>query len=139
MKRNIFTLLMVFVLALGTAALMAQTTNPQVPPSQQVDQSGQPEQGTGVDVDVDAGANAKNGVLNVDVDRNTDSDTAAEPGDTAATGTHTTATGSTYDNNAGSNTAGDNDSLPDTASDMPLLGLLGLLSLAGACVLRYNR
>ena len=136
MKRNVFTLLMVFVLALGTTALFAQTTTPPVPPSQQVDQSGQPEQGTGVDVDVDTGANARNGVVGVAVDRNTDSDTAAEPGDVPAT---TTTTGGTYDNDTDSTTAGDNDSLPDTASDMPLLGLLGLLSLAGACVLRFNR
>jgi hypothetical protein len=44
MKRQIFTLLMALVLT--TAALVAQSTptpNPQVPPSQQVDQSGQPE------------------------------------------------------------------------------------------------
>ena len=122
MKRNIFTLLMVFVLALGTTALMAQTTGtPQTPPSQQVDQSGQPETGPGPDVDVDTGANAE-GAVDVDVNRTTDPDTAAD-GDTD------TATG-TYDSDQ---------SLPDTASDMPLLGLLGLLSLAGACVLRFNR
>ena len=55
MKRQIFTLLMVLVLATG-AVLMAQSnSNSQLPPSQQVDQSGKPETGSGPDVDVDVG------------------------------------------------------------------------------------
>jgi len=150
MKRQIFTLLMVLALATGTA-LMAQTPQPdpnntQLPPSQQVDQSGQPEQTGRPDVDVDVGKNANNGVANVDIKRHGDSDTKAQ-GNTGTTGstynqtttttttTGTTSTGSTYD----TNTAGDRSGLPNTASDMPLLGLLGALSLAGALALRANR
>jgi hypothetical protein len=147
MKRQILTLLTVLVLALGTA-LMAQTntTNSQLPPSQQVDQSGKPEQTGRPDVDVDVGKNANNGVMNVDVKRHGDSDTKAQ-GDTHTTGTTynqttgttstSTTTGSTYNN--GTSSAGDRSGLPHTASDMPLLGLLGALSLAGALALRANR
>jgi hypothetical protein len=159
MNRQVFTLLTVLVLALGTA-LMAQapptdTTNTQLPPSQQVDQSGQPEQTGRPDVDVDVGKNANNGVANVDVKRHGDSDTKAQ-GNTGTTGTTGTtgstynqtttttgttstgtSTGSTYGNDT--NTAGDRSGLPNTASDMPLLGLLGALSLAGALALRANR
>lgn len=171
MKKHI---LILAILALAmTTGLMAQSTTSTstLPPSQQVDQTGQPETGRGVDVDVDAGSNAKNGVLNVDVDRNTDSDTAAESGDRAATqndlnnnqnpvATGTTATGDavrrttgTMDNttttdtttttggtyNSDTNMAGDQDNLPATGSEMPLLGLLGLIALAGAFVVRAAR
>lgn len=137
MKRQIFTLLMVLALATGTA-LMAQApqtdpTNPQLPPSQQVDQTGQPEQTGHPDVDVDVGKNANNGVLDVDVKRHGDADTKAQDD----TGTTTTSTGSTYSNDT--NTADDRSGLPNTASDMPLLGLIGALSLAGALALRANR
>ena len=165
MKRQIFTLLMALVLT--TAALVAQSTptpNPQVPPSQQVDQSGLPEQTGQPDVDVDAGKNADNGVLDVDVKRNGDSDTKAgnnpngnavdttgtmgttgttngQYNGTTSTGTTTTTTDTdtttgSYDNNAG---VSDNRSLPGTASDMPLFGLLGALALAGALGLRQIR
>ena len=168
MKKNI---LMMAILALAmTAGLMAQSTTSTststLPPSQQVDQSGKPETGSGPDVDVDAGSNAKNGVLNVDVDRNTDSDTAAESGDrpanrndlnnnqnpvttgTTATGNAVrdaadmdndtdTTTGGTY--NTDNNAAADQDSLPSTGSEMPLIGLLGLIALAGAFVVRSTR
>ncbi|MFL6234654.1 MAG: hypothetical protein ACJ76N_16090 [Thermoanaerobaculia bacterium] len=162
MKRQIFTLLMVLVLATG-AVLMAQSnTNTQVPPSQQVDQSGQPEQPGHPDVDVDTGKNANNGVLNVDVKRHGDSDTKAgnNPNgnkvDTTATGTAgqyngttgstttttttgTTTTGSSYDNSANTGVSGSSSNLPRTASDMPLVGLIGALALAGALALRSSR
>lgn len=149
MKRQVFTLLMVLVLAMGMGAvLMAQTdtTNSQLPPSQQVDQSGKPEQTGRPDVDVDVGKNANNGVMNVDVKRNGDADTKAQ-GNTGTTSTTTTGTynGSTtssttgsMDNTTGTNAAGDR-GLPNTASDLPLLGLVGALSLAGALALRANR
>lgn len=77
MKKQLFALVMALTLvAFGVA--YAQTTNPSaLPPSQQVDQSGHPETGSGPDVDVDTGSNAENGVLDVDVDRTTDPDTAA--------------------------------------------------------------
>ena len=119
MKRyHIFTLLMVLVLAMGTT-LMAQTP---APTDQKVDQSGQPETGPGPDVDVDTGANAEDGVADVDVNSRTDADTAAQGNDDAM-GTTDTATGN----------------LPDTGSELPLVGMLGLLSLAGAVALRANR
>lgn len=125
MKRQIVTFLMVLALATGTA-LWAQT--PQAtPPSQQLDQSGQPETGMGPDVDVDAGANAEDGVMDVEVNRNTDSDTAAQGNDPAVeTGTY-------------AGVDADNDNLPETAGNGPLFALLGLLSLAGAFVLRTIR
>lgn len=141
MKRQIFMIAMALALVMGTA-LIAQSTsgNTQLPPSQQVDQSGTPETGTGPDVDVDAGRNAEDGVMDVDVKRNTDPDTAAQGNDPnrlnqdrTTTGTTGTYTGTTADTDM------DNDNLPATASDTPLLGLLGLLSLAGALVVRTVR
>ena len=164
MKRQIFTLLMVFVLARATA-LVAQTTgtsNSQLPPSQQVDETNKPETGPGPDVDVDLGRNAEDGVVDVDVNRQTDSDTAAQGNDSQATGTTGTTgtmgtTGSTNLNNQNNtNTgttdtttgaygdtdtgmAGDSDSLPGTASKTPLFGLIGLLSLGLAFTLRTIR
>lgn len=170
MKKQIFTLLMVFVLAMATA-LVAQTTaqttgtsNSQLPPSQQVDETNKPETGPGPDVDVDLGRNADNGVADVDVDRQTDSDTAAQGdpqtrgtmgtrGTTGSTGTtgqnsldnsnsgtmdNTGTTSGAYgDTNTGM--AGDSDNLPSTASETPLLGLIGLLALGLAFTLRAIR
>jgi LPXTG-motif cell wall-anchored protein len=132
MKRQIVTFLMVLALAMGTA-LWAQTTGtPQAaPPSQQVDQSGQPETGTGPDVDVDVGRNAEDGVVDVDVTRTTDPDTAAQ-GNDPNPGTTT----GTYSNTG---VDADNDNLPETASNGPLFALLGLLSLAGAFAVRMTR
>jgi hypothetical protein len=156
MKRQIFTLLMVLVLATGTVLMAQSNANTQLPPSQQVDQSGQPEQPGHPDVDVDTGKNANNGVLNVDVKRHGDSDTKAgnNPngnkmdtttgstgqynGTTGSTTTTTTTTGSTVDTS--SNVSGSTSShLPRTASDTPLLGLIGALALAGALALRSSR
>ena len=138
MKRQIFTLLIALLLATGTV-LMAQTANPQVPPSQQVDQTGKPETGPGPDVDVDVGKNAEDGVVDVDVNRHTDSDTAAQGNDPNPT-VGTTGTTGTYGNtNTNTGTNADNDNLPDTASGMPLLGLIGLLSLAGAVTIKATR
>jgi hypothetical protein len=143
MKRQIVTFLMVLALATGTA-LWAQSTGTtqSPPPSQQVDQSGQPETGTGPDVDVDVGRNAEDGLVDVEVKRNADSDTAAQgndpnprvdldnDNDQDTTGTYgSTATG--VDN--------DNDNLPETAGNGPLFALLGLMSLAGAFLLRTIR
>lgn len=161
MKRQIFTLLMALVLTTG-AVLMAQsnTTQP-LPPDQQVDQSGQPETGTGPDVDVDVGRNAEDGLVDVDVDADADSDTAAQgndpnprtgtTGQTGTTGTMGT-TGQTNQTGQGTTTTGvdtdmsgtndndtDTDNLPDTAGKMPLLALIGLLSLAGAVIIRVVR
>ncbi|HKH48168.1 MAG TPA: hypothetical protein VKM72_26210 [Thermoanaerobaculia bacterium] len=77
MKKQLFTLAMVLMLVAFGVAYAQTTGQSTLPPSQQVDQSGQPETGPGPDVDVDTGKNAENGVLDVDVDRTTDSDTAA--------------------------------------------------------------
>lgn len=74
------------------------------------------ETGTGVDVDVDTGANAS-GAMDVDVSSTTDADTDASGIDE---------TGS-LDNE---------DSLPATGSELPLLGLIGLLALAAAFAVR---
>ena len=148
MKRQILMLTMALVLVMGTA-LMAQSTSgtTQLPPSQQVDQSGQPETGTGPDVDVDAGRNAEDGLVDVEVKRNADSDTAAQGNDpnrlnqgtTGTTGTYTGSTTADTDMDTDTSMAGDQDNLPATASGMPLLALLGLLSLAGALVVRTVR
>lgn len=132
MKRQIVTFLMVLALATGTALWAQSTGTPQTPPpSQQVDQSGQPETGTGPDVDVDVGRNAEDGVMDVEVNRNTDSDTAAQ-GNDPNPGTTT----GTYGN---TDVDADNDNLPDTAGNGPLFALLGLLSLAGAFAVRVIR
>lgn len=146
MKRQIVTFLMVLALATGTALWAQSTGTPQAtPPSQQVDQSGQPETGTGPDVDVDAGRNAEDGLVDVEVKRNPDSDTAAHGNDPDPV---TTGTNLDNDLDNDQNTAGtyggtdvdnDNDSLPETAGNGPLFALLGLLSLAGAFVLRSIR
>ena len=121
MNRKIFTLLMVLALAL-TGALLAQTypnTQSTTPPSQQVDQSGKPEQTGKPDVDVDVKAHG-------------DSDTAASGINETGENTHT----GTYNAN---NTAGDNANLPGTASNTPLVGLIGLLALGLAFTVRAIR
>lgn len=94
------------------------------------------EDAEGMDVDVDAGENAR-GAVDVDVTRDADRDTDAtgvnELGldndrdqDTGRTGTTT----GTYD---------DTGALPDTAGEMPLLVLAGLLALASAFMVRLAR
>ena len=77
------------------------------------------ETGTGVDVDVDTGSKA-NGLVDVDVNSTTDADTDASGIDE---------TGS-LDNDTDTNT------LPSTASALPLLGLVGLLAFAAAFAVR---
>jgi hypothetical protein len=136
MKRQIFTLMIALLLATGTV-LLAQTANPQVPPSQQVDQSGKPETGSGPDVDVDVGKNAEDGLVDVEVNRDADSDTAAQGNDPNPT-VGTTGTSGVTDT-ADTDLDADNDNLPDTASGMPLLGLIGLLALGGAVAIKTTR
>jgi LPXTG-motif cell wall-anchored protein len=151
MKRQMLMLLTLALVLVAGTALVAQTTaTTQLPPSQQVDQSGKPETGSGPDVDVDVGKNAEDGVMDVDVKRHADSDTAAQGNDhtmdhTTATGTTgntgtTGTTGTTYNNDTTTGTNADQDNnLPDTGSEMPLLGLIGLFALAGAATLRASR
>jgi LPXTG-motif cell wall-anchored protein len=81
------------------------------------------ETGTGVDVDVDTGANAS-GAMDVDVSSTTDADTDASGVDETGSLDQET----TY--------SGDTDSLPATGSELPLLGLIGLLALAAAFAVR---
>jgi hypothetical protein len=76
---------------------------------------------------VDTGARA-NGAVDVDVNRTTDADTDASGMDE---------TGSMDDE--GTATAGDNDSLPGTASEFPAIALLGLLAMAAAFTVRFLR
>ena len=149
MKRQMLMLLTLALVLIAGTALVAQTTGTtQLPPSQQVDQSGKPETGPGPDVDVDTGHNASNGVLDVDVKRHTDSDTAAQDDhDTmgTTTGQRTlNGTGTTTDTTYGSNTTttgtnADRSNLPATGSEMPLIGLIGLFALAGAVAVRASR
>ncbi len=139
MKRQIFTLMIALVLVTGTT-LMAQTTgNTQLPPSQQVDQSGKPETGSGPDVDVDAGRNAEDGLVDVEVNANADSDTAAQGNDPNPTLDTTTTTTTGVDTDVDTSVDTDADNLPDTASGMPLLGLIGLLALGGAVAIKATR
>lgn len=79
------------------------------------------ETGTGMDVDVDTGANAA-GAVDVDVNSTTDADTDASGID-----------------ETGTDTMSDTGSLPDTASELPLLAIAGLLALASAFMVRRAR
>lgn len=86
------------------------------------------EQNEGMDVDIDTGARA-NGAVDIDVKKNGDNDTDASGIDETGTGP-ATETGSS---------AADTDSLPDTASELPLLALAGMLALASAFMVRRAR
>jgi cytoskeletal protein RodZ len=87
------------------------------------------EQNEGMDVDVDTGARA-NGAIDVDVKRNGDNDTDASGiNETGTTGMGDTTTGSATDTGA----------LPDTASELPLLAIAGLLALASFFMVRLAR
>jgi LPXTG-motif cell wall-anchored protein len=104
MKRQ--SVLFILSLTLVSGALSAQTTgttNPSnLPADQRVDQSGKPETGSGIDVDVDAGRNAEDGLVDVDVTSQTDSDTAATGNDPNPVVRGTTATGTTTGTMSGS-------------------------------------
>jgi len=82
------------------------------------------EDAEGMDVDVDTGANAS-GAVDVDVNSTADADTDASGIDETGTDTMGTTT--------------DNGALPDTAGEMPLLILAGLLALASAFMVRVAR
>ena len=88
------------------------------------------EQNEGMDVDIDTGARA-NGAVDVDVKTHGDNDTDASGIDETGTGPAT---------ETGSATTGtDTGSLPDTASELPLLGIAGLLALASFFMVRMAR
>jgi len=105
MKRLLFALAMACLVAIAGVAFAQTTGQSTLPPSQQVDQSGKPETGPGPDVDVDVGKNAENGVMDVDVSRTTDSDTAAN-GQTNLKGETEPAGGPDVDVDTGSRAAG---------------------------------
>ena len=90
------------------------------------------ENNEGVDVDVDTGARA-NGAVDIDVKRHGDSDTDASGIDETGTGP-ATETGSTT-----TTTTTHTGALPDTASELPLLGIAGLLALASFFMVRMAR
>jgi len=91
------------------------------------------EDADGMDVDIDTGDRAE-GAVDVDVSTTADSDTDASGIDETGTGpaTETGSTDTTYDNT-------DTGALPDTAGEMPLLILAGLLALASAFMVRLAR
>ena len=91
------------------------------------------EQNEGMDVDIDTGDRA-NGAVDIDVKKHGDNDTDASGIDETGTGPATT-TGST--DTYGSNN--DSDALPDTASELPLLALAGMLALVSAFMVRRAR
>jgi hypothetical protein len=89
------------------------------------------EENEGMDVDIDTGDRA-NGAVDIDVKKNGDSDTDASGIDETGTGAATeTGSADTTDTTTGS--------LPDTAGEMPLLVLAGLLALASAFMVRLAR
>jgi cobalamin biosynthesis Mg chelatase CobN len=81
------------------------------------------EQGEGMDVDVDTG-NRASGAVDVDVNSQTDSDTDAS------------GVNETGDMTGGQYSGGDSGSLPETASELPSVALMGLLFLGAAFALR---
>lgn len=87
------------------------------------------EQGEGMDVDVDTGANAQ-GAVDVDVNSTTDADTDASGIDE---------TGSLDNEQTNTGAYADQDTLPETAGEMPTVALLGLIALASAFALRRVR
>ncbi len=76
----------------------------------------------GMDVDVDTGSNAA-GAIDVDVNSTSDADTDASGINETGENTMSTDTGA----------------LPDTASELPLLAIAGLLALASAFMVRRAR
>ncbi|HEX5718661.1 MAG TPA: hypothetical protein VF179_21050 [Thermoanaerobaculia bacterium] len=161
MKRTILSILAICLLTTGVAfAQSANTTAPgptvqrepgltsnNLPnpgnPQTDLSQPNEPapvvgtetEDAEGMDVDIDTGDRAE-GAVDVDVSTTADSDTDASGIDETGTGpaTETGSTDTTYDN-----TGTDTGALPDTAGEMPLLILAGLLALASAFMVRLAR
>jgi hypothetical protein len=98
------------------------------------------EDAEGMDVDIDTGERAE-GAVDVDVSTTADSDTDASgidetgTGPATATGSTDTTTDTTYDTDTDTDTG----ALPDTAGEMPLIILAGLLALASAFMVRLAR
>src|SRR5947199_164390 len=130
MKRQIFSLTMALALTMGTA-LLAQSGGGS---------------GGGANSGTVGGGSGATGTMGTGT---TGAGAAGSTGTTGAYGTTTgstttstyggstdTTTGTTGTSGAGTGVSGRHRRLPRTGSDMPLLGLLGALSLAGALGLR---
>jgi len=163
MKRVILSILAIFLLTAGVA--LAQSANTTAPgptvqrepgqtshnlpnpgnPQTDLSQPNEPapvtgattlqnetEPAEGMDVDIDTGERAE-GAVDVDVSTTADSDTDASGIDETGTGP-ATETGSTD-----TTTDTEGEALPDTAGEMPLLILAGLLALASAFMVRLAR
>lgn len=156
MKRTILSILAICLLTTGVA--FAQSANTSAPgptvqrepgltsnnlpnpgnPQTDLSQPNEPapvvgtetEQNEGMDVDIDTGDRAE-GAVDIDVKKNGDNDTDASGIDETGTGP-ATETGSVDSSTEG-------EALPDTAGEMPLLILAGLLALASAFMVRLAR
>ena len=104
----------------GTATYQEQGTTSGTA-TESIDRTGETSDG-GMDVDVDTGANAA-GAVDVDVKSTTDADTDASGINETGEGTY----------------SGDTGTLPDTASEVPAYGLIGLLALGAFVALRARR
>jgi hypothetical protein len=166
MKRTILSILAICLLTTGVAfAQSANTTAPgptvqrepgqnsnNLPnpgnPQTDLSQPNEPapvvgtetEDAEGMDVDIDTGERAE-GAVDVDVSTTADADTDASGIDETGTGpaTETGSTGTTTDTSYDSTDTTDTGALPDTAGEMPLLILAGLLALASAFMVRLAR
>jgi hypothetical protein len=125
--RFLLACVIVFMGAQSTGVALSQepggemTLDPETKMTLDPEYSGGPATGTveGMDADVDTGTNAS-GAVDVDVSSMADADTDASGIDDE--------TGIYVDDETGS--------LPDAASELPLIGLIGLLCLSAALGLR---
>ena len=157
MKRTILSILAICLLTTGVAfAQSANTTAPgptvqrepgltsnNLPnpgnPQTDLSQPNEPapvvgtetEDADGMDVDIDTGERAE-GAVDVDVSTTADSDTDASGIDETGTGPATETGSATADTT-------DTGALPDTASELPLLAIAGLLALASFFMVRLAR
>jgi hypothetical protein len=88
-----------------------------------------------VDVDVDTGANAE-GAVDVDVSTTPDADTEASG---VNTGTETGVADTSGTDETTDTMAGDTDTLPATAGELPTVALIGLLAFGAFFVVRARR
>jgi LPXTG-motif cell wall-anchored protein len=113
-KIGLLSILMTVLLAFGGAAVAQEYEEPQDPTLQEQEAVNEPD----VDVDVEGEPRAD---VDVDLESPPDADTEAEEGA------------------LGDDTMTGDEELPQTASFLPVLGALGLLSLAGGAALRNRK
>jgi hypothetical protein len=109
-KIGLLSILMTVLLAFGGTAIAQDYEEPQDPTLQENELNQEPMEETATDVDVDVDVDAE-----ADLEATTDSEFATDDEFAA------------------------DDELPQTASFLPLLGALGLLSLAGGAALRGRK